>query len=60
MPLWLRKFTYNKILEVHQNQTNAKENNVVEKSIAALKASGNTKSINLHLILQRHQKNDAF
>jgi hypothetical protein len=44
MPLWLRKFTYNKILEVHQNQSSAKENNVVEKSIAALKASGNTKS----------------
>jgi flagellar biosynthesis regulator FlaF len=45
MPLWLRKFTYNKILEVHQNQSSAKENNVVEKSIAALKASGNTNPI---------------
>lgn len=42
MPLWLRKFTYNKILEIHQSKKNNDEDDVVKKSLAALKAGGNT------------------
>jgi hypothetical protein len=43
MPLWLRKFTFNK-LKSHYNATQNKENeDNVQKSIAAMKSVGSVK-----------------
>jgi hypothetical protein len=60
MPLWLRKFTFNKLKEWHAPpDEDAKENSWTKNSIAKEEASKN-KKINPQLILLRHQKNDAF
>ncbi len=40
MPIWLRKFTYNKILEHYDKTNNKKQNDVVEQSINAMKSAG--------------------
>jgi hypothetical protein len=40
MPIWLRKFTYNKILEHYDKKTSQKQNDAVEQSINAMKSAG--------------------
>ena len=42
MPLWLRKFTYNKIYEYHQSKNSQQD--TVEQSIKTLKSAGATNS----------------
>lgn len=42
MPIWLRKFVFNKILE-HYDSENNKTNNNVQKSIDVMKSTGFTK-----------------
>jgi hypothetical protein len=47
MPVWLRKYTFNKILDFHNQKNNNQQNNVVEQSIKNMKAAGavNSKKI---------------
>jgi hypothetical protein len=45
MPIWLRNFVFNKIKEFY-NETSS-NNDTVEKSIAAMKAAGADKKINV-------------
>jgi hypothetical protein len=43
MPIWLRKFTYNKIKEFYEASNTKDQNSVVDQNIKTLKSSGNTK-----------------
>ncbi len=40
MPIWLRKFTYNKLTEHYQNKNNNQQGDAVEQSIKNMKAAG--------------------
>lgn len=40
MPVWLRQFTYKKILEHYEKKNNASQTNTVEESIKAMKSAG--------------------
>ena len=42
MPIWLRKFVFNKIYEHYNNEKNAQQGNNVEQSINAMKSAGFT------------------
>ena len=44
MPIWLRNFTFNKIKQFYEDTSN---NDTVEKSIAAMKAAGADKKLNV-------------
>jgi len=44
MPIWLRKFTYNKIKEFYEASNTKDQNSVVDQNIKTLKSSGNTKN----------------
>ena len=39
MPIWLRKFTYNKIYEYYTNKDSKKQGDVVNESIKAMKSA---------------------
>jgi hypothetical protein len=43
MPIWLRKFTFNKLKSYYEKQNNAESEDNVQKSIAAMKSVGATK-----------------
>jgi hypothetical protein len=43
MPIWLRKFTFNKMKGYYEKQNNAENGDNVQKSIAAMKSVGATK-----------------
>ena len=43
MPIWLRKFTYNKIKEFYESNNTKDQNSIIDQSIKTLKSSGNTK-----------------
>jgi hypothetical protein len=43
MPIWLRKFTYNKIKEFYESNNTKDQNSNIDQSIKTLKSSGNTK-----------------
>jgi hypothetical protein len=45
MPIWLRNFTFNKINEFYESSNNQNKSDVVQESINALKAAGNSKLI---------------
>lgn len=40
MPIWLRKFTYNKIYEHYETKNGQKQKDTVEESIKNMKAAG--------------------
>jgi hypothetical protein len=40
MPIWLRKYTFNKILDFHKQKNNSQQNDVVEQSIKNMKSAG--------------------
>ncbi len=40
MPVWLRQFTYKKILEHYEKKNNASQTNTVEESIKSMKSAG--------------------
>ena len=44
MPIWLRKFTFNKIKAYYDKQTNQESNDNVQKSITAMKSVGSVKN----------------
>ena len=44
MPIWLRKFTYNKIKEFYEAGNVKDQNSIVEQNIKTLKSSGNIKN----------------
>jgi hypothetical protein len=43
MPIWLRKFTFNKLKSYYEKQSNAESEDNIQKSIAAMKSVGATK-----------------
>lgn len=43
MPIWLRKFTYNKIKEFYEASNTKDQNNIVAQNIKTLKSVGTTK-----------------
>ena len=43
MPIWLRKFTYNKIREFYEANNTKDQNSIVDQNIKTLKSTGNTK-----------------
>jgi len=42
MPLWLRRFTYNKIYEFYENKNSKNQKDTVQESIKNMKAAGAT------------------
>jgi hypothetical protein len=40
MPVWLRQFTYKKILEHYEKKNSTSQTNTVEESIKAMKSAG--------------------
>ena len=42
MPIWLRKFTFNKIFDHYESENNKQNGNTVQQSINALKSAGFT------------------
>ena len=44
MPIWLRKFTYNKIKEFYEAGNVKDQNSVIDQNIKTLKSSGNIKN----------------
>jgi hypothetical protein len=40
MPIWLRKFTFNKIADFHRQKNNNQQEDIVEQSIKNMKAAG--------------------
>jgi hypothetical protein len=53
MPIWLRKFTYNKIYNYYETKNNQKQKDTVEESIKAMKSAGavskNTSNTNTYI-----------
>jgi len=45
MPIWLRKFTFNKIKSYYDKINNQENQDNVQKSITAMKSAGATKNI---------------
>lgn len=43
MPIWLRKFTYNRIKEFYEANNTKDQNSIVDQNIKTLKSTGNTK-----------------
>jgi hypothetical protein len=54
MPIWLRNFTFKRIKEFY-NETNT-NNDTVEKSIAAMKAAGTNKTVNVPSYITKASK----
>jgi hypothetical protein len=46
MPIWLRKFTFNKIKEWYDKQQSSDQDDVVEQSIKTLKSAQTVAPIN--------------
>jgi len=44
MPIWLRKFTYNKIKEFYEAGNVKDQNSIIDQNIKTLKSSGNIKN----------------
>lgn len=40
MPVWLRKYTFNKIREYYEKKNNAQKEDTVQQSIKNMKAAG--------------------
>lgn len=57
MPLWLRKFTFNKILEHYNSEKDKQQGNSVDQSINAMKTAGFTKD---KLTTQKTQQNPVY
>lgn len=49
MPVWLRKYTFNKIRDYYEKKNNTNQENTVEQSIKNMKAAGSVSNTKIQV-----------